>query len=35
LNAQEANNVIQTEIFPAVPIVFEPSACEIELAIEN
>jgi hypothetical protein len=35
LNVQAVNDVIQREIFTTEPIVFEPSASEIELAIEN
>jgi len=35
LNVLGVNDVRQTEIQPAQPLVPEPSACEVELAIEK
>jgi hypothetical protein len=35
LNVQGVNDVRKTEIHTAEPLVPEPSACEVELAIEE
>ena len=34
-NVHEVNDVRQTEIHKAEPLVPEPSACEFEMAVEN